>query len=191
MHSYVGGTFLHVKNTVKFLKIWTPENIAVITLKFEHRVMRPKDVDRMANSVDPIRLLLIWVYTVCSGLSSENLGSWGYQGMAQILLPPKLIELCLRLLFNPYSCYQTIILVKYCYTYITSCALSSTNAKFLFVLRCLQDFKAKEINPWYFINKSFCKHTSWPTWYSFFWCCDLRPSLQCTVDTDLAFHTNR
>ena len=37
--------------------------------------MRPKDADRMANSVDPDQTasfwsnLMIWVYTVCLGLS--------------------------------------------------------------------------------------------------------------------------
>ena len=36
--------------TVKFLKIRTPEKFAVIILKFEQR---PKDVDRIANRVDP------------------------------------------------------------------------------------------------------------------------------------------
>ena len=36
----------------------------------KHRVMRPKDANGIANSVD-----LIWVYTVCPGLSVRNLGS--------------------------------------------------------------------------------------------------------------------
>ena len=52
--------------TVKILKIRTPKKLAVILLKFEqsgsdwlyHTVMRPKDADRMANSVDPDRQLL-------------------------------------------------------------------------------------------------------------------------------------
>ena len=43
-----------------------------------HRVMRPKDADRIANSVDPDQTApqssLIWVYSVCPDLS-ENLGS--------------------------------------------------------------------------------------------------------------------
>ena len=40
-------------NTVKFLNIRTPEKIAVgITLKFEQRIMHPKSVVGMANSVD-------------------------------------------------------------------------------------------------------------------------------------------
>ena len=36
-----------------------------------HRVMGPKQADGMANSVDPgqTRSSLIWVYTVCLGLS--------------------------------------------------------------------------------------------------------------------------
>ena len=42
-------------NTLKILKIRTPENIAVIILKLwiYHRVMFPNNADRMANSVDP------------------------------------------------------------------------------------------------------------------------------------------
>ena len=69
--------------TVKLLKIQTTQKNAVITLKFEqsllyHRVMHPKDADRMANSADPwsdcsSRISLIWVYTVCSGLSVRKL----------------------------------------------------------------------------------------------------------------------
>ena len=44
--------------TVKLLKILTPEIFAVIILKFEQgvftvRVMRPKDAEGIANSVDP------------------------------------------------------------------------------------------------------------------------------------------
>ena len=39
------------------LKFRTPKKFAVSTLKFEHfdhhRMMTPKDADRMANSVDP------------------------------------------------------------------------------------------------------------------------------------------
>ena len=45
-------------DTVKILKIRTPKIFALITLKVEQdcislRVMRPKDADRMENSVDP------------------------------------------------------------------------------------------------------------------------------------------
>ena len=45
-------------NTVKNLKIRTPEKFAVIIIKvgtvwFYDRVMHPKDADGMANSVDP------------------------------------------------------------------------------------------------------------------------------------------
>ena len=48
----------HERVTVKFLNNWTPEKIAVITLKIEQsgftiEVMHPNDADRMANSVDP------------------------------------------------------------------------------------------------------------------------------------------
>ena len=41
--------------TVKFLKIWTPEKIAVITRKFEQGGMHPEDAEEIANSVDPDR----------------------------------------------------------------------------------------------------------------------------------------
>ena len=48
---------------VKAIKFRTPEKFAVITLKFEQsgftvRVMSPKEVSGIANSVDPIGLLL-------------------------------------------------------------------------------------------------------------------------------------
>ena len=43
--------------TVKLLKILTPKKIAVVTLKLNKgallRVIRPKDADGIANSVDP------------------------------------------------------------------------------------------------------------------------------------------
>ena len=66
-------------NTVKLLKIRTPENFAVIPLKFEKdgfniRVMHPKDADGIANSVDPDQTApLIWVCTVCPDLSVRKL----------------------------------------------------------------------------------------------------------------------
>ena len=45
------------KDTVKLVKIWTSEKIAVIILKLELsfycRVMGPKDADWLANSLDP------------------------------------------------------------------------------------------------------------------------------------------
>ena len=48
------------------LEIWTPENLRnhlkLCTNRLYHRVMCPKDVDEMANSVD---CSLIRVYTVC------------------------------------------------------------------------------------------------------------------------------
>ena len=50
---------------------------------FYHRAMRPKDADRMANSVDPDQTgsvdpdqtahSLIWVYTVCPDLPVRKL----------------------------------------------------------------------------------------------------------------------
>ena len=45
-------------------------------LYHRHKVMSPKHGDKMANSVDPDQtapLCLIWVYTVCSGLSGISL----------------------------------------------------------------------------------------------------------------------
>ena len=82
---------LYLRNTVKFLKIWTPEKFAVITLKFEqwlyHRVMSPKGAEGMANSVDPDQTAprsgsTLFLGAVWSGSTlfaqnylSENLGS--------------------------------------------------------------------------------------------------------------------
>ena len=70
---------------LKIQKIWTPENIAVIILKFEqcgsiHRVMSPKDVDGMANSVDPDQISPVGPVWSGSALFaktclSKNLGS--------------------------------------------------------------------------------------------------------------------
>ena len=66
-------------NTVITLITWLPQKFAVITLKFEqwslmwlyHRVMCPKEADRMANSADPEHWWssLIWVYNVSQDLS--------------------------------------------------------------------------------------------------------------------------
>ena len=49
---------LRMMYTVKFLNFWTPENFAVIYLKFKQRgqnlrVFRQKDANGIANSVDP------------------------------------------------------------------------------------------------------------------------------------------
>ena len=41
----------------------------VWTMWFYHRVMSPNDTDGMANSVDSDRSSLIWVCTVCPGIS--------------------------------------------------------------------------------------------------------------------------
>ena len=64
---------LNLYGTAKLLNIRTPEKYTVIILKLTflifHREMRPKDTDGMANSVNPSRSSLIWVYTVCSDLS--------------------------------------------------------------------------------------------------------------------------
>ena len=52
-------------NTVKVLKIWTPENFAVIVLKFEqHRKRHPEHATR-SN--------LIWVYAVYQDLTARKL----------------------------------------------------------------------------------------------------------------------
>ena len=42
-------------------------------MRLYDRVMSPKDADGMANSVDPDQSSLIWVYTVCPGLSVRKL----------------------------------------------------------------------------------------------------------------------
>ena len=75
---------MNIMYTVNFLNIRTPKKIVVITLKFElwlsHRVMSPNDADGMANSVDPDQTAplgvgsLIWVCTVCPGISVRKLG---------------------------------------------------------------------------------------------------------------------
>ena len=87
-----GGFFLKnfcKQNTVKLLKLRTPETYAVITLKFEqggftiYRVMHPNDADRMANSVDPDQtapLGAVWSGSTlfAQAFLSENLGSLWY-----------------------------------------------------------------------------------------------------------------
>ena len=48
--------FFLKSNTVKFLNFWTPENFAVIKLKFKRpniRVFCQKDTNGIANSVEP------------------------------------------------------------------------------------------------------------------------------------------
>ena len=60
-------------NTVKFLKFDHPNNCCnyckIRTRWLYHRVVSPKDADRMANNVDPDQTApLIWVYTICPGL---------------------------------------------------------------------------------------------------------------------------
>ena len=78
---------LQEQATVKVLNFQTPTMFAVITLKFKQRDLPKfrnlsKSADRMANSVDPdqtaplgllsSRSSLIWVYTVCQGLSVQK-----------------------------------------------------------------------------------------------------------------------
>ena len=60
-------------STVNFLNIRTPQKIVVVTMWLYHRVMSPNDADGMANSVDPERSSLIWVCTVCLGISVRKL----------------------------------------------------------------------------------------------------------------------
>ena len=59
-------------------KIWT--------MWLYHRVMSPSDADRMANSVDPDRSSLIWVCTVCPGLSVRKLR------IIRVVMPAVLFE---------------------------------------------------------------------------------------------------
>ena len=74
----------HGRDYRKIPEFSDPGKIAIIILKFElwlyHRVISPKDADRMANNVDldraPLgRSNLIWVYIVCPGLSVRKLGT--------------------------------------------------------------------------------------------------------------------
>ena len=58
--SWGGSNWGHLKNCCNFSKIQTN--------RFYHKLMRPKDTDGMANSINPIRNSLIWVYTVCPDL---------------------------------------------------------------------------------------------------------------------------
>ena len=71
--------------TEKFLNIRTPEKNAVLILKWlYHRVLCPKDADKMANSVDPNQTAPLGAVLSGSALFaqtymylSENLGSLG------------------------------------------------------------------------------------------------------------------
>ena len=77
-------------HTIKLLKIWTPEKIAVITLKFEQSIFTVekyiKSADRMANSVDSeqTRSSLIWVYTICSDLSVQKFRTLRYATLQKL-----------------------------------------------------------------------------------------------------------
>ena len=62
----------------KFPKYSDTQNICcnhskIWTMWLYHRVTRPNDADGMANSVDPDRSSLIWVCTVCPGISVQKL----------------------------------------------------------------------------------------------------------------------
>ena len=70
-----------LQRTVKILKFRTPQKIGcnhpkIWTSWLYRWVMHPKDADGIANSVDPdqtARSSLIWVCTVCPGLSVRKL----------------------------------------------------------------------------------------------------------------------
>ena len=58
-------------HTIKFLNFWTPENFALINLKFKQRGQNhKKDANGIANSEDSDQTAprMIWVCTVCSDL---------------------------------------------------------------------------------------------------------------------------
>ena len=62
----------------KFPKYSDTQNICcnhskIWTLCLYHRIMSPNDADGMANSVDPDQCSLIWVCTVCPGISVRKL----------------------------------------------------------------------------------------------------------------------
>ena len=62
-------------STVKFLNIWTPK---IWTMWLYHKVMRWKDADRMASSVDPDQTApLVWFGSTlfAQACLSKNLGS--------------------------------------------------------------------------------------------------------------------
>ena len=55
-------------------------------MRFYHKVVHPKDVDGIANSVDPDQtapLDLIWVYAVYPDLSVKKIGTLGYTESSQ------------------------------------------------------------------------------------------------------------
>ena len=72
--------------TMKFLNLWTPENIAVIYLKFKQktpnlRVCHHKDVNGITNSEDPYQTAPLGgsgSALFAQTYLSENLGSLGY-----------------------------------------------------------------------------------------------------------------
>ena len=69
------GCSCSLHGTVKFLNFWTPENFAVIYLKFKQRgktwVFCQNGANGIANSED--RSCLIWVCTICPHLSVPKL----------------------------------------------------------------------------------------------------------------------
>ena len=77
------GLYMYITSVYrKFPKYSDTQNICsndskIWTMWLYHRVMSPNDADRMANSVDPDqtapRSSLIWVCTVCPGISIRKL----------------------------------------------------------------------------------------------------------------------
>ena len=80
------------------------------TMWLYHRVMSPNDADGMANSVDPDQTALIWVCTVCPGLSVQKL--WLITVCAFSTDSPPLFTSAWEL--------TVVIWLKYCYFDVTS-----------------------------------------------------------------------
>ena len=77
--------------TVKILTIRNPKKCCnypkIWTMWLYHRVISPKDVDGIANRIDPDqRSSLIWVYTVCPDLSVRNPYHYGIWNMYTVSL---------------------------------------------------------------------------------------------------------
>ena len=96
-------------HTVKNLKTWTSKTITVDALQVEQfgfEVMRLKDDDRMANSVDPYQTArsssLIRVCTVCSDLSVPDFKFSRYIYFTHLLT--LVISRCLNTNFEFLTC---------------------------------------------------------------------------------------
>ena len=86
---------------VNFLNIRTPKKICsnhskIWTMWLYNRVMSPNDADGMANSVDPDQTAprLIWICTVCPGISVRKL-----RIITVSLLLPVCLFVCLAVTF--------------------------------------------------------------------------------------------